>query len=255
MPKGARPPGRAVTDAGRWHEKQERGSSLGIRITVWVYRMLGRPLARLLLIPIVTYFFVFGRAERRASRDYLQRLYAAPGGRDALGHPPGWRDVYRHIYEFGAMVLDRVGFSLGGPGDFEIAVGGARRLLQRRNERRTDRPVVRIRLTPNQINQHEAEGFVAHWQPLLGPNDAAEVNVVCNTWAGSVPEEFAPRQHHAGVRPPCPQLFRSCSSLHSCSEIRLLNTGLGRGGSGCKGLFVVNMPSSTKMSFCGCCTY
>ena len=108
----------------RWHEKEERGSSLGIRITVWVYRRLGRQLARLILIPIVSYFFVFGRTERRASRAYLERLYAAPGGAEALGHRPSLRDVYRHIYEFGAMVLDRIGFWLGGPDDFEIEVHG-----------------------------------------------------------------------------------------------------------------------------------
>jgi predicted LPLAT superfamily acyltransferase len=107
-----------------WHTKQERGSTLGIRITVWVYRRLGRRLARALLVPIVTYFFVFGRKERRASRQYLERLYALPEGRKALGHRPGPRDVYRHIYEFGRMVLDRVGFWLGRPGDFEIEVHG-----------------------------------------------------------------------------------------------------------------------------------
>ncbi len=111
-------------EGDRWHEKEERGSSLGIRVTVWVYRALGRPLARLILIPIVSYFFVFGRTERRASRAYLERLYAFPGGAEALGHPPTWRDVYRHIYEFGAMVLDRIGFWLGGPDDFEIEVHG-----------------------------------------------------------------------------------------------------------------------------------
>lgn len=120
----------------RWHEKQERGSSLGIRITVWVYRALGRRLARLILIPIVTYFFVFGRLERRASRDYLERLYRFPGGAEALGHPPGWRDVYRHIWEFGAMVLDRVGFWLGGPDDFEIEVHGWDELDRVANEGR-----------------------------------------------------------------------------------------------------------------------
>ena len=113
-----------MSEDAHWHAKQERGSSLGLRITVWVYRSLGRPLARLLLLPIVSYFFVFGRTERRASRDYLARLYAAPGGAEALGHPPGWRDVYRHIYEFGAMVLDRVGFWLDGPERFSLTVRG-----------------------------------------------------------------------------------------------------------------------------------
>jgi predicted LPLAT superfamily acyltransferase len=113
-----------VTEGASWHDKEERGSTLGIRITVWVYRTLGRRLARLILIPIVAYFFVFGRTERRASRNYLGRLYATPDGAAALGHPPRLSDVYRHIYEFGAMVLDRAGFWLGGPDDFEIEVHG-----------------------------------------------------------------------------------------------------------------------------------
>ncbi len=113
-----------MNEARHWDEKAERGSSLGIRITVWVYRSLGRPLARLILIPIVTYFFVFGRSERRASQAYLERLATTPAGAEALGHAPTWRDVYRHIYEFGAMVLDRIGFWLGGPEDFEIEVHG-----------------------------------------------------------------------------------------------------------------------------------
>lgn len=107
-----------------WHTKAERGSTLGIRITVWVYQRLGKRLARLILVPIVTYFFVFGRTERRASLDYLRRVHATPEGARVLGHEPGLRDVYRHIYEFGRMVLDRIGFWLGGPDDFEIDVDG-----------------------------------------------------------------------------------------------------------------------------------
>lgn len=113
-----------MTSGEAWHEKEERGSSVGIRIVVWVYRSLGKGLARIILIPIVSYFFVFGRRERRTSREYLERLYATPEGAKALGHEPGWRDVYRHIYEFGRMVLDRIGFWLGGPDDFEMDVQG-----------------------------------------------------------------------------------------------------------------------------------
>ena len=113
-----------MTESPEWHQREERGTSLGIRATVWIYRVLGRRLARVVLLGIVTYFFLFGGDARRASRAYLERLHAFPGGAEALGHAPTWRDVFRHIYEFGAMVLDRVGFWLGGPDDFAIEVDG-----------------------------------------------------------------------------------------------------------------------------------
>jgi len=104
-------------DAGRpdaWYTKRERGSTLGLRITIWCYRRLGRPIARLLLYPIVAYFFLTDAAGRRASRRYLERLYADPAGARALGEAPGGRHIFRHYLEFGRSILDRAGFWLSG---------------------------------------------------------------------------------------------------------------------------------------------
>ena len=74
----------------------------------WFYRYFGRRASVALLTPIVAYFFVTGRAARRASMDYLRTLWAMPRGRAALGEAPTWRHVFRHLHEFAENILDRM---------------------------------------------------------------------------------------------------------------------------------------------------
>jgi len=66
-----------------WHQMQERGSILGIRILVRLMRLFGIHLSRMVLHPVAVYFLITGRKGRAASRQYIQRLYEHPGG--------GWR--------------------------------------------------------------------------------------------------------------------------------------------------------------------
>jgi predicted LPLAT superfamily acyltransferase len=117
-----------VRGDGGWSAQAERGSMLGIRITVWFYQRLGRGIATLLLYPIVGYFFLTAAPVRRASRRYLERLYASPEGARALGDAPGIRHVFRHFLEFGLTILDRVGFWLGRGSDFDFRVRGREQL-------------------------------------------------------------------------------------------------------------------------------
>lgn len=115
---------RGMRDRAAWHVRRERGSSLGILTMVWLYRHLGRAIARVLVYPIVTYFFLTDAAGRRASRSYLNHLYATPEGGRVLGAPPSARHVFRHYLEFGLTILDRVGFWLSDRGAFEFTVRG-----------------------------------------------------------------------------------------------------------------------------------
>jgi predicted LPLAT superfamily acyltransferase len=117
-----------VRSDGGWFAQAERGSTFGIRIAVWFYRRLGRRVATLLLYPIVGYFFLTAAPVRRASRRYLERLYASPGGAQALGGAPGARHVFHHFLEFGVTILDRVGFWLGKDSDFDFRVRGREQL-------------------------------------------------------------------------------------------------------------------------------
>ena len=85
--------------AAIWTTQRERGHPAVLRFFTWVALTLGRPIARLLLYPIVLYFVFAGGAARAASRDYLRRV---------LGREATLRDGYRHVLCFASAVLDRL---------------------------------------------------------------------------------------------------------------------------------------------------
>ena len=90
-----------------WARLAERGSGLGIRVTVACYRLLGEQAVRLLLYPIVGYFLVTGSPARRASIDYLRRLKAFSG--DTVGTPqPNWTSAFRHMMAFAESALHKL---------------------------------------------------------------------------------------------------------------------------------------------------
>jgi predicted LPLAT superfamily acyltransferase len=63
---------------------------------------------QLLLWGASLYFFLFAPTVRRASRRYLERIWACPEGRNALRRPPGAIDVMKHIFAFATNVYDRM---------------------------------------------------------------------------------------------------------------------------------------------------
>jgi len=81
-----------------WLQQPERGSVIAIRLMVGLALLLGRRIARLLLIPAVLHFLVFADQARDASRNYLRRV---------LGRPAGFRDLFRHYFTFATVALDR----------------------------------------------------------------------------------------------------------------------------------------------------
>lgn len=87
-----------------WFSQRERGSPFAIRLILWIALRIGRGAARLLLYPITAYFLLSATAARKASHDYLSRLFERPATL--------W-EVAGHIHSFSATILDRV-FFLGG---------------------------------------------------------------------------------------------------------------------------------------------
>ena len=85
--------------AAIWTTHRERGHPAVLRFFTWFALRLGRPIARLLLYPIVLYFVFAGGAARAASRDYLRRV---------LGREATLADGYRHVLCFASAVLDRL---------------------------------------------------------------------------------------------------------------------------------------------------
>lgn len=82
-----------------WLDQRERGSIFAIRLLVGIARMLGRRVARVVLIPVCLYFLMLSLKPRAASRKYLCRV---------LGRPPTFREQFRHYFSFAAVALDRV---------------------------------------------------------------------------------------------------------------------------------------------------
>ena len=91
-----------------WSRLAERGSTLGLKTVFGCYRLLGPGAARLLLYPVVGYFFLTGRRARAASLDFLRRVH----GRRGLAEPR-WRDSFRHMMAFGQSGLDKLAAWVG----------------------------------------------------------------------------------------------------------------------------------------------
>lgn len=113
--------------ATRWADIAERGSILGLRITVWCYRLFGRPLSLVLVHGIVAYFYLTGRSARRASRAYLRRVAATPDGARALGRRPGAWASFLQFRAFALSIFDRLVLWLDRSDAFAFEVVGLER--------------------------------------------------------------------------------------------------------------------------------
>lgn len=98
-----------------WTARSERGAVPLIKFIVWVALRIGRPTARLLLVPICLYFLIFSGASRRASRRYLKKV---------LPHRLGIADLFRHYHAFASCLLDRVFFLNDRLDLFEVEIQG-----------------------------------------------------------------------------------------------------------------------------------
>jgi predicted LPLAT superfamily acyltransferase len=115
---GAALPTTPAAGSEAWLEMVEKGSAFGLWLIVAIGRLLGRRIARLLLLPVVLYFVALAPAARRASRDYLRRM----------GLPHGFRAVYAHCLRFAHCTLDRLYWSIGREKLFQVTRTGSEHL-------------------------------------------------------------------------------------------------------------------------------
>lgn len=105
-----------------WQARPEGGG----RFAIWLIRSIalygGRRVGRVCLYPITLYFYLRRGPERRASANYLQRVF----GRPAMP----WQ-VLKHIHAFAATILDRVFLLAHGEKPFEIETQGLELLDER----------------------------------------------------------------------------------------------------------------------------
>jgi predicted LPLAT superfamily acyltransferase len=106
----SKPPRIVGGEPTRWSVMRERGAGWGLRLLAAVYRLLGRSVCLAVMAPVILYFFLTGREQREASRDFLDRMWRA-------GHlkrkPTAWTS-FRHFLAFGGSALDKFAAWTGG---------------------------------------------------------------------------------------------------------------------------------------------
>lgn len=90
-----------------WSLIAERGSYLGIWLLMKINQLTGRWLIRLVLWPVVFYFFLTGKRARAASKQFLTQVYDYSNG-TALKKPPNWFDSLKHLVNFAESALDKI---------------------------------------------------------------------------------------------------------------------------------------------------
>ena len=88
-----------------WASVGEAGALSGLRLMVWIYRHCGRWAFDVVLAPVMLYFLLRRPLARRASRDFLKRVFRRYP--DAFEREPGLWMTYLHFYRFGQALLDK----------------------------------------------------------------------------------------------------------------------------------------------------
>ncbi len=93
-----------------WFKIQERGSRLGIRVSFLMYKIFGSTLTMMLLQPVLLYFYLTDSGGRRASLQYLEKVYKA--GSKKISLRPGFISSYIHYNNFALSLLDKIGLRI-----------------------------------------------------------------------------------------------------------------------------------------------
>lgn len=113
---------RSTAHVASWRQYRERSNVRTIRLMAWISLRFGRTASRILLLGVVAYFLVFASLARRASRDYLRRVFK---------RAPRLAECYRHFFTFAATIHDRI-YLLNERFDlFDVRIIGAEPLLRR----------------------------------------------------------------------------------------------------------------------------
>jgi predicted LPLAT superfamily acyltransferase len=103
-----RPP-RLETDH-HWAGLAERGARWGLNLWALAYRVFGRRGCLTVMAPVVLYFYLTGSVQRRASREFLTRVWASNG----RPRRPSLVDGFRHFLSFAGKVVDTFAGWVGG---------------------------------------------------------------------------------------------------------------------------------------------
>lgn len=88
-----------------WKEQAERGSLFGIRLLIGVYRLLGERACKVVLFPVLVYFYLSGRTMRRHLSAFYQQLQTQDATIQA--------EPFANVVHFGFGIVERLSLWTG----------------------------------------------------------------------------------------------------------------------------------------------
>ncbi|WP_162048180.1 glycosyltransferase family 2 protein [Vibrio taketomensis] len=88
-----------------WSRRSENGTVLGIKTLLFAYKYLGRDFFKLLLYPVIAYYYLFDRRARHASQQFQKAV--------SSHKQVPVENSYRHLYSFGVSMIDKLGAWMG----------------------------------------------------------------------------------------------------------------------------------------------
>lgn len=84
-----------------WSKIGEAGSILGMKTLLACYRLFGRNVFRIALLPVIGYYFLANKRARQASQAYLNKV------KPLCPPQPKALTPFRHFWTFGELLLDK----------------------------------------------------------------------------------------------------------------------------------------------------
>ncbi len=89
-----------------WSKRQERGTVIGIKLLMGIYRLLGRKVFQLILKLVMAYYYLTGKQAKQASEQYLSQVKRF--SEDQQMSLPAKLSSYDHLLSFGETMLDKL---------------------------------------------------------------------------------------------------------------------------------------------------
>lgn len=100
----------AAARSRHWSTIGEVTCVWGVWCLYFLNRIFGRTLFRLVVYPVVSYYWLTHPLARRSSLDFLTRVERTAG---TIGGRPTWRHTLRHLFSFADTLLDKL-LAIGG---------------------------------------------------------------------------------------------------------------------------------------------
>lgn len=95
-----------------WSKLKERGSTLGIKTLVFVHKYLGNWVFKVVLFPVMIYFYLTGTLARKSIHHYLRNMYQHKQN-IVLTNGQLFKKGFKVFYNFGLSIVDKFDAWLG----------------------------------------------------------------------------------------------------------------------------------------------